>query len=91
MLGTDGITADGTLTTTDEETSLLAAAAVEHSQSVLILADSSKLDRSSFVPYGALRGEKFTLITDSQADPAVLETLRKLGINIILADAAKIK
>ena len=91
VLGADGIADDGALTTTDEETSLLAAAAVAHSQAVLILADGSKLGRSSFVPYGALQGEKFTLITDNQADPAVLENLRKLGINIILADPAKTK
>ncbi len=84
ILGTDGILADGTLTTTDEETSRLAAAAMQHSESVIILADSSKLGKSSFVPCGSLSGKKFTLITDSQADPAIVEQLKALDINLIL-------
>ncbi|MFA6928990.1 MAG: DeoR/GlpR family DNA-binding transcription regulator [Lentisphaeria bacterium] len=89
VLGADGIAEDGTLTTTDEETSLLATAAVARSQTVLILADSSKLGRRSFVPYSTLQGESFTLITDNAADPKILENLKKRGIKIILAPPAK--
>ena len=89
VLGADGIAEDGTLTTTDEETSLLAAAVVERSQEKLILADSSKLGRRSFVPYASLQGESFTLITDSEADPAILAKLQKRGIKILLAQPPK--
>ena len=89
VLGADGIAEDGTLTTTDEETSLLAAAVVARSQKVLILADSSKLGRRSFVPYASLKGESFTLVTDSDADPAILAKLQKLGIGILLAQPTK--
>ncbi len=89
VLGADGIAEDGTLTTTDEETSLLAAAVAARSQQVLILADSSKLGRRSFVPYATLQGESFTLVTDSAADPDILAKLQKLGIGILLAQPPK--
>ncbi len=88
VLGTDGIAEDGTLSTTDEETSLLAAAVVKRSQKIMILADSSKLGRCSFVPYTKLKGKAFTLITDKQADAKILAKLKKNDINIILAETA---
>ena len=52
---------------------------------VVILADSSKLDASGFasiVPILAVH----TVITDAEADPAFLERLRKLGIQVIVAE-----
>ena len=83
ILGADGISKDGVLTTTDEETSILATAAIRHSQSVIILADSSKLDRLSFSSYGKLEGKRFTLVTDTLGSPEILESLAELGINLI--------
>lgn len=83
ILGTDAVSADGTLSTTDEETSSLAAAVLEHSREILILADSSKLGKSSFVPYGTLHDERVTLITDQPEDPELLEGFRQSGIKII--------
>lgn len=52
---------------------------------VVILADSSKLDASGFVsivPISAVH----TVITDAEANPAYLERLRKLGIQVIVAE-----
>lgn len=83
FLGTDGIASDGTLSTTDEETSLLAEAALEQSKSVAILADSSKLGIVSFVPFGTMNGKKFTLVTDSGADPEFIRFLQKQGVQVI--------
>ena len=85
FLGTDGISADGTLSTTDEETSSLAAAVMAHSDKVFILADSSKLGKTSFVPYGSLADGKVTLVTDEAAPPEILEMLRENGAEIIIA------
>ena len=85
FLGTDGIAADGTLSTTDEETSSLAAAVMEHSDKVFILADSSKLGKTSFVPYGSLADGKVTLVTDQAAPAEFLKMLRRKGARIITA------
>lgn len=85
FLGADGIAVDGTLSTTDEETSLLAAAVLEHCDEAFILADSSKLGFSSFAPYGKLHGGKFTLITDLQADDELLGIFRERGVRVIQA------
>ena len=89
FLGTDGISADGTLSTTDEETSSLAAAVMANSEKVYILADSSKLGKTSFVPYGSLTDGKVTLITDRAAAPEILDQLREAGARIILAGKSK--
>ena len=86
FLGTDGISEEGILSTTDEETSSLAAAVLEHSEKVFILADGSKLGKSSFVPYGSLTRRNLTLITDGSADPGILENLRQNGIRIVTAE-----
>lgn len=85
FLGTDGIAEDGTLSTTDDETTSLAAAVIEHSDEVFILADSSKLGKKSFVPYGTLCNRKVTLITDSMADMGLVENLRQAGAKILIA------
>lgn len=89
FLGVDGIASDGTLSTTDEDTSLLAEAALEQSKNVVILADSSKLGVVSFVPYGTMKGKKFTLVTDSNADPEIIHFLQKQGIQVIVISQNK--
>ena len=86
ILGTDAISASGELSTTDEETSMLASVLLERSSEVLILADSSKLGKNSFVPYGTLTQSKITLITDHLADPAFIDKLRKSGAKIVIAE-----
>ena len=88
ILGADGISQDGTLTTTDEDTSVLAATALRQCQEVLILADSSKLGRMAFSSYGCLEGPRFTLVTDANASEQILDTLRERGVQIVVADSA---
>ena len=86
FLGTDGISDQGILSTTDEDTSNLASALLEHSSEVFILADSSKLGKLSFVPYGSLTDNKITLITDRMADRTIIQRFTESGIKIIFAD-----
>ncbi|MBR2373497.1 MAG: DeoR/GlpR transcriptional regulator [Lentisphaeria bacterium] len=83
FLGTDAISPQGVLSTTDEETSGIAAAVLEHSSNIYILADSSKLGKNAFVPYGTLFCSRVTLITDSLADKEMLSGWRKAGVNIV--------
>jgi DeoR/GlpR family transcriptional regulator of sugar metabolism len=86
VLGADGISPEGVLSTTDEDTSLLAAAALRRSKEALILIDSSKLGIPSFVEYGTLDPGKFTLVTDSGADKSLVSKWRESGISVIVAE-----
>ena len=90
ILGTDAISSTGELSTTDEETAALAALLLEHSEKIFILADSSKLGKSSFVPYGTLKKDNVTLITDHLADKDFLEALYSQGIKVVVAGAGMI-
>ena len=85
FMGTDAISEQGVLSTTDEDTSNLAAAVLEHSNETFILADSSKLGKTSFVPYATLHDSRITLITDQQADPQILQKFQDAGVKIIIA------
>ena len=83
FLGTDGIGANGELSTTDEETSAMAELVIKRSDEVFILSDGSKIGRTSFVPYGNLADKKITLITDSSADAEILSEFRKRNIKTV--------
>ena len=86
ILGADGIDGDGSLSTEDEETALLASTAVAHSDRVLVLADSSKLFHPSFVTYANLVDPKVTLLTDHLLSAEKRQTLDKLGVHYLLTD-----
>ena len=86
ILGADGIAEDGSLATEDEDTAQLASAAVAHSARVLVLADSSKLFRPSFVTYANLTDPKVTLITDRLLSAEKRQLLDKLGVHYLLAE-----
>ena len=83
FLGSDAISPEGVLSTTDEETATLAAAVMEHSSSIYILADSSKLGKKAFVPYGNISGGNITLITDMPEDQELISRWRKAGVNVM--------
>ena len=85
VMGTDAISRQGMLSTTDEETSALAAAVISRSSETFILADSSKLNRNSFVPFGSLKDGNITLITDEQADETLLDEFRQSGVKVVVA------
>ena len=88
ILGTDAISTDGVLGTTDEDTASLDSVVFEHADEVFILADSSKLGKSAFVPYGSLFDPKVTLITDHLADQGLLAHFRNAGVKVIIANPA---
>ena len=85
VMGADGISPDGTLSTTDEETANLARTAISRSRSVLVLADSSKIGQPSFVTCGRMQGEDFILVTDSGVEPKYIQRFQELGIKVLIA------
>jgi len=84
FLGTNGITTTYGFTTPDEEEALVKRAMVAAGQRVVVLSDSSKLDRETFVRFAALE-DVDVLITDSDADGEIVAGLEKAGIDVVVA------
>ena len=83
FLGTNGITTSHGFTTPDEEEALVKRAMVGAGQRVVVLSDSSKLDRETMVRFAAPE-EVDILITDNGADRATLAALEAAGIDVIV-------
>jgi DeoR family transcriptional regulator, fructose operon transcriptional repressor len=82
FMGTNGITATG-FSTPDEEEALVKKAMVGAGQRVVVLADSSKLDRETLVRFAAPE-DVDVLITDAEADRDSLDALERSGVEVVL-------
>ena len=84
FLGTSGIRADGTIADTTGMEVPVKRAMIESSQRVVVLADSSK-----FPGVGVLRvcgpEDIDEVVTNADAEPAILDCLRGAGVEVILA------
>ncbi|WP_324716071.1 DeoR/GlpR family DNA-binding transcription regulator [Carboxydochorda subterranea] len=58
---------------------------MEAAEQVIVLADSSKLGAAGFVSISPATAVQ-ALVTDAGADPAYVERLRRLGIEVVLAE-----
>ncbi len=81
FLGADAISLTGGLMTTDADTASLVEIAIERSEKSIVLADSSKLGRTSFVSYSPLE-KADVLVTSVNADGEILQKL-KLKISVV--------
>lgn len=84
FLGTNGITAHHGFTTPDAAEASVKRAMVHAGQRVIVVADSSKLDRETLVRFAATE-DVDVLITDGGADRDCLEALDCAGIEIVIA------
>jgi DeoR family fructose operon transcriptional repressor len=84
FLGTNGITPQHGFTTPDDAEASVKRAMVRAGQRVVVLADSTKLDREHLVRFAAPE-DVDVLVTDTQADPGVVAELEKAGIDVVLA------
>jgi DeoR family transcriptional regulator of aga operon len=57
---------------------------IDASDQVVLLSDSSKVNRTAFASYAPVRDVNI-FITDELADPEFVESIRRLGIDIISA------
>jgi DeoR family transcriptional regulator of aga operon len=83
IVGVDGITAAGGITTYDEVEAQTNRALLSRARTVVVVADGSKVGRLAFAqicPIATL-GE---LITDASADPGELAKLREAGLTITI-------
>ncbi len=86
ILGTDGFSAIGGVTTHDETEARSNNAMVTHAQRVVVVADGSKIGRLAFAQVATV-DQVDMLVTDSTADAAELEAIRAAGVEIVVADA----
>ena len=84
FLGTNGISPGHGFSTPDEAEAATKRAMVAAAQRVIVLADSSKIGREHLVRFAAV-DDVDVLVTDSEADPAVVAELETMGIEVLVA------
>lgn len=81
IVGTDGISADGGLTTHDEVEAQTNAALISRAKRTIVVADGSKVGRVLLARIAGLT-DIDELITDDSADAAALEAVRAAGVDV---------
>jgi DeoR family fructose operon transcriptional repressor len=84
FLGTNGISAGHGFSTPDEAEAAVKRAMTRAGQRVVVLGDSSKLGHEHLVRFAALT-DVDVLVTDTEADPAVVAELESQGIEVLVA------
>jgi len=85
FIGIGGISLENGLTEYNIEDSEIKKVLFENSLQKIIVADSSKFGVTTFNSVGPLEAVD-TIVTDADAPPAMVETIRNLGIEVLLAD-----
>jgi DeoR/GlpR family transcriptional regulator of sugar metabolism len=83
FLGTDGLTLRSGATTANILMAEVDRMMVECSRHVILVTDSSKIGRVGFVPVKPVNGFH-TLITDTNAPPDIIQSMREMGVEVIL-------
>lgn len=81
IVGTDGISADGGLTTHDEVEAQTNGALITRAKRTIVVADGSKVGRVLLARIATL-DEVDELITDDSADSAALDAIRAAGVAV---------
>jgi DeoR family transcriptional regulator of aga operon len=87
VVGVDGISARGGLTTHDEIEAHTNATMIRRADRVLVVADGSKVGRVCLAGICPITGVA-TLVTDASADPAAVDAIRKAGTEVVIAAGA---
>lgn len=86
FLGTDGLSVEGGATTASVLIAEVDRMMLERARKTVLVADSSKIGQAGFVPIAPLSAFD-VLITDSGAPAAFVESTRRLGVEVIVAEA----
>jgi DeoR family fructose operon transcriptional repressor len=84
FMGVSAIDSYRGITSIDLQTAKFERTIIEHASKVIVLCDSSKLGSFSYVKVGPLDLID-VLITDSNADPEIVEAIREQGVEVVLA------
>ncbi|MFV0428544.1 MAG: DeoR/GlpR family DNA-binding transcription regulator [Arachnia sp.] len=88
IIGADGVSVSGGLTTHDEVEARTNHTLVEHAQRVIAVVDSTKLGRKTLAKLADL-SEIDLLITDSRASQDILDDFRAVGVQVHIVPAPK--
>ncbi|KAA9374832.1 DeoR/GlpR transcriptional regulator [Microbispora cellulosiformans] len=83
VLGCDGLSADGGLTTPHQLVAEVGATIVRRATRKVVVADSSKVGRRGFTPIAPIE-DIDVLVTDDGADPTEVARLRDTGLEVIV-------
>ncbi|WP_222265013.1 DeoR/GlpR family DNA-binding transcription regulator [Modestobacter marinus] len=83
FIGTNGISATHGFSTPDEAEAGVKRAMASAGQRVVVLGDSSKIGREHLVRFAAVE-DVDVLVTDDEADPAVVAELEQQGIEVLV-------
>jgi DeoR/GlpR family transcriptional regulator of sugar metabolism len=84
IVGCDGLSAEGGLTTPHQLVAEVGAIMVARARRVIAVADSSKIGRHGFTPIASTEAVN-VLVTDEDADPEQVAALRGRGVEVVLA------
>jgi DeoR family transcriptional regulator of aga operon len=87
ILGTDGVSADGGVTTHDETEARTNNAMVTHAGRSIVVADGTKIGRLTLAKVADMH-QIDVLITDDTADRAELDRIAALGVEVHIVSAA---
>jgi DeoR family fructose operon transcriptional repressor len=85
ILGVSGISLQYGITAPSEEKAELKKVMIEHARELIIVADHTKLDRVTLVPICAIEKVR-RIVTDRDAPAEMVQRLREIGVEVILAD-----
>jgi DeoR family transcriptional regulator of aga operon len=85
VVGVDGISVRGGLTTHDEVEAHTDHAMISRAARVIVVADGSKVGQDCLARICPVT-DVSELITDASADPATLDALRRAGLTVVVAD-----
>jgi DeoR/GlpR family transcriptional regulator of sugar metabolism len=83
FMGTIGVSAEQGLTTTDPAEAFTKEQALARASRTILLADSSKFSKTSFVRFGTIRALS-AVISDKQMPPAERKAFQRAGVETIL-------
>lgn len=83
VVGCDGLSADGGLTTPHQLVAQVGATLVSRARHILVVADSTKVGRRGFTPIAPIESID-VLVTDRDADPDEVRNLRARGVDVRL-------
>jgi DeoR/GlpR family transcriptional regulator of sugar metabolism len=85
FIGCDGLAEDGTLMTTDPRVARATTLMIQNSDRSVLLVDSSKLGRRSFISFARLE-QVSTLITDVGMSGDLLDRARGAGVETVVVN-----
>lgn len=84
FVGVDGLSVEGGLTTHNPVEARVDRVLIDQANEVVVVADHSKLGRRTFARIAPLE-VAHTLITDRNADPALVRDLERSGLRVVIA------